>query len=284
MTWFSLVVPLTLLFSNLFSQQTALYSQQGIVTSPHQLSPELRARIERDRQTVMEIDDLAGRIHSLADAEALVDKIAEIFSDTLPPAWITETIRQRLARAEFAAVSDPSQLIPEQRLLDVWNSYVYEIGASDEAPVTAAELHNLRDADFAIAQYLWPRGQNIWAVPSIYALGPNGKLAGGCRAVEALRVLYDLDMQFDNLRSARERVRRGTLASEELRKSIENPPENQKTTGRLEARTGTFARLGTHVDTNPVRAAEHRYVQQHGPYILSAVMEKLFNELFPLTN
>ncbi len=282
MTSFSLVVPLTLLFSNLVSQQVSTYSQQATTASPGDLPAELRARMERDRQLTLEINDLAGRIHSEADASALVDKIAEKFADTLPPSWMTRGIRQRLAHAEYEAVSDPSRLIPEQRIADVWNEYVREIGASDEALVTPAELHNLRDADFAGAQLLWSRGQNIWAVSSIYALSPDGKLAEGCRPIETLRILYDVDMMFDNLRGARERVRRGTLVSEELRKRQENPLPQQKITARLEAHaTNNAFRLGVHVDNNPVRLAESRYIQQHGPYILNGVMEKLFDELFP---
>ncbi len=274
MTWFSLVVPLTLLFSNLVSQQVSTYSQQAANASPGELPAEIRARMERDRQLTLEINDLAGRIHSEADANALVDKIAEMLADTLPPSWITRGIRQRIARAEYKAVSDTSRLIPEQRIADVWNEYVREIGAPEEAFVNAAELHNLRDADFAGAQFMWSRGQSIWTVPGIYALGPEGKLADGARPIETLRILYDLDMMFDNLRGARERVRRGTLVSDELRKRQENPPPQQK----------TIVRLGIYVERNPVRLAESRYIQQHGPYILNGVMEKLFDELFPSMN
>lgn len=276
MTLLSPVLALALLFSHFFSQQVSGYSQQATITSPGQLPPELRARMEHDRQLTLEINDLAGRIHSEADASALVDKIAEMFADTLPPSWMTRGIRQRLAHAEYASVSDPLRLIPEQRIADVWNEYVREIGASEEALVNAAELHNLRDGQWASAQFLKQRGMNqsIWTISSIYAVDSDGKLAEGCRALETLRILYDLDMMFDNLRGARERVRRGTLVSEELRKRQENPPPQQKTVARLEV----------HVDNNPVRLAEHRYVQQHGPFVLNGVMEKLFDELFPSTD
>src|SRR5690348_9838502 len=99
MTLLSLVLALAPLFSHFFSQQVSGYSQQATNTSPGQL-PELRARIERDRQLMLEINDLAGRINSEAEATALVDKIAEMFADTLPPSWMTRGIRQRLAHAE----------------------------------------------------------------------------------------------------------------------------------------------------------------------------------------
>lgn len=270
-----IVLAFAIIFSSFSSQQRpTTYSQQGIVTSPNQLPPELRARIERDRQTSVEINDLAGRIHSEADAKALVDKIAEMFADSLPPSWMTRGVRQRLAHAEYEAVSDPMRLIPEQRIADVWNKYVREIGAPDEALITVAELHNLRDADFATAQLLWSRGQNIWAVSSIYALDSHGKVADGARPIEALRILYDLDMLFDNLRAARARVRKGVLISDEIRKRQENPPASQKATAHLETRALN----------NPIWLAERRYIQQHGPYVLNGVMEELFDELFPSFN
>ena len=126
---------MVLAFCLLFSKPVSTYSQQGTVTSSNQLSPELRARIARDRQLAIEINDLAGRIRSEADADTLVHKIAETFADILPPACITRGIRQRIARAEYEAVSDQSRLIPEQRIADIWNEYVREIGASDEALV-----------------------------------------------------------------------------------------------------------------------------------------------------
>lgn len=269
----SSLLVLALLFSK---QGVTTYSQQGIATSSDQVPAELRARVERHRQIAIEINDLAGRIHSQAEADALVDKIAEIFADTLPPPWLTSGIRQRLARAEYAAVSDPSRLIPEQRIAEVWNEYVREIDASDEALVTVPELHNMRDADLATGQFLRRQGMNssVWTISSIYAVDSEGKLADGCRALEALRILYDLDMSFDHLRGARERVRKGILASDEIKKRQEHPPATQKTTAHLEIR----------VDNNPIRAAESRYIQQHGPYVLNGVMEKLFDELFPPTD
>jgi len=105
----------------------------------------------------IKLTTLAERIHSEADAVAFVDKIAEVFAATLPPIWVTRSVRQQVAHAEFEAVSNPSRLIPEQRIADVWNRYVREIGASEEALVTAAEIHNLRDADFAVSQLWWSR-------------------------------------------------------------------------------------------------------------------------------
>ncbi len=55
------------------------------------------------------------------------------------------------------------------------------IQAPEESWVTAAEIHNLRDSFFTTSRLLWDCGnRNIWLVPSIYAVRPDGKLAAGC--------------------------------------------------------------------------------------------------------
>jgi hypothetical protein len=249
--------------------------QQGTGASNDETSAQQRISLERHRQAANQINDLAERIHSEADAVAFVDQIAEVFADTLPPDWVTRGIRQQVAHAEFEAVSNPSRLIPEQRIADVWNKYVREIGASDEALVTVAEIHNLRDADFAVSRLLWSQtNRSIWTMPNVYAVGSDGKVAEGCRALETLRVLYDLDELFGNLRSARERVHQGILASDEIAKSRNSPAPKQTTTARLEA----------HGEADPIRTAEYRYKREHGPYILSGMKQELFGELFPQTD
>jgi len=231
------------------------------------------ALYERHRQAAIRMNELAARINSAADARAFVDAVADMFADSLPPAWATRGIRERIARAEYEAVSDPLRQVPEQRIADVWNKYVREIGASEEAIVTAAEIHSMRDATFAVGQVMWSRGksQTAWTMPNIFAVGVDGKLAEGCRAVEAIRIIHDLDGLFDNLRSARERLRKGIVASETIKKSLENTNANQKITARLEG----------HVDTNPLRPAEHRYVREHGADHFNQLLEMLFEELFP---
>jgi hypothetical protein len=100
---------------------------------------------ERHKQAAIRINDLAGRINSEADANAVVSEIAGLFAKELPPAWASGSIRQRVARAEYESVRDPATLIPEQRIVDVWNHYVREIGAPDEAIITVAEIRNMRD-------------------------------------------------------------------------------------------------------------------------------------------
>lgn len=68
-----------------------------------------------------------------------------------------------------------------------------------------------------------------------------------------MRVIHDLDDLFQNLRRARDRLRRG-VRSEEVKKRVEGPNAQRQSTARIEAR----------VDTNAVRPAERRYVQEHG--------------------
>jgi hypothetical protein len=132
---------------------------------------------------------------------------------------------------------------------------VREIGAPDEAIVTVAEIHNMRDGSFTVAQSMWARGhQTIWTMPNVFALGPDGKVADGCRALEVIRVIHDLEDSFQNLRGARDRLRSGIVLSDEIKKRVGEPNPQPHGTLRLEA----------HADTSPIRPAEQRYVQEHG--------------------
>jgi hypothetical protein len=251
------------------------YPQQESPKPEEQAAAQQQASLlrERHRQAAIQMNELAAHISSEADARAFVDAVADMFADSLPPSWATLGIRKRIAHAEYEAVSDPSRQIPEQRVADVWNKYVREIGASEEAVVTAAEIHSMRDATFAVGQVMWSRGMNqtAWTMPNIFAVGGDGKVAEGCRAVETLRVLHDLDQLFENLRSARERLRKGIVASDAIKRSLENTKANQKTSAWLQAST----------DTNPLRPAENRYVREHGADHFNQLVEMLFEELFP---
>jgi hypothetical protein len=246
--------------------------QQGSSPEP-QAAIQQRAHdeYERHKQAAIRINELAGRIQSEADASTVVAEIAGLFLKELPPAWASGSIRQRVARAEYETVGNSARLISEQRIVDVWNQYVTEIGAPDEALVSTAEIHNMRDASFAVAQLMWARGnQTIWTMPNVYALGPDGKVADGCRALEALRVIHDLDDLFENLRGARDRLRRGIVVSEEVKKRLGHATPQPHSTARIEA----------HVDANPLRPAERRYVQEHGSVAYDQLLARLFSELF----
>jgi len=227
---------------------------------------------ERQKQSAIRINELARRIQSEADASAVVSEIAGLFAKELPPAWASGSIRQRVAHAEYESVRNPVTLIPEQRIVDVWNQYVKEIGAPDEAIVSVAEIHNMRDGSFTFAQLMWARGnQTIWTMPNVFALGPDGRVADSCRALDAIRVIHDLESLFQNLRGARDRLRNGIVPSEEIRKRVGDPNAQPHGTVRLEA----------HADTNPTRPAEQRYVQEHGTVAYDQLLARLFDALFP---
>jgi hypothetical protein len=126
-------------------------SDSGATARPHD-------EYERHRQTAIRVNDLAESIQSEVDANAVVSKIAALFSKELPSTWPANGINQRVARAEYDSVRDPSKRIPEQRIVDVWNEYLKEIRAPNEAIASGAEIHNMRDASFTAAQMMWARG------------------------------------------------------------------------------------------------------------------------------
>ena len=68
---------------------------------------------ERHRQEAIRMNELAAHISSEVDARAFVDAVADMFADSLPPSWATRGIRERIARAEYEAVSDPLRQVPE---------------------------------------------------------------------------------------------------------------------------------------------------------------------------
>jgi hypothetical protein len=108
-------------------------------------------------------------------------------------------------------------------------------------------------------------------MPNVYALRSDGKVANGCRALDAIRVIHDLVDLFQNLRAARERVQKGIVVSDKIKK----PTEEQKAQGR------TVGRLEAHADSNPIRPAEVRYMHDHGSVAYDLLLVRLFDELFP---
>jgi hypothetical protein len=237
-------------------------------SDPH---PAAQHAYEQHTQAAIQINDLAGRVHTDDDATAYVSEIATFFAEELPPVWTQVDLRKSVSHAEYVSVSDTARLIPEQRVADVWNEYVREIGAPDEAIVTAAEIHNMRDAQLVVAQRMWARGvQNVWTMPNIFALGPDGKVAEGCRAIEAARVIHDLDFLFQNVRSARDRLKKGIVLSDEMKNHLHGGNSQPQATARLEA----------HSYVNPLRTAELRYVQEHGTLAYQQMLRRLFDELF----
>ncbi len=157
----------------------------------------------------------------------------------------------------------------------MWNEYVRELDAPEETLITVAELHNLRDALHTGTKSMWKREgitQQFWTIPSIYAVDADGKVASGCRAVEALKILHDMFHTFQMVQGARARVQKGVLVSDMVQ-----PQEQSGIPKPSSARVQIVARQ----DPKPVLLAEIRYVQAHGEADYTRLMERLFGELFP---
>jgi hypothetical protein len=220
---------------------------------------EARKKAEAYRGATVRINELAGNIHSEQDARAYVDELARMFGDEITYA-LTAPLRARVAQAEFVTATDASKLIPEQRVADAWNKWVADINAPAEARITAAEVHNYRDAMHASGERMWQQYPNLWSAPNIAAVKPDGTVAEGCRAVEALFVLHQIDTFFTNLLAARDRVAKGVLLSEELRKRRAEPqPKRQlkAVSARIEVMPATATQVALH-------KAEAAYIEKHG--------------------
>ena len=264
-------IPLAFLLLFVTPRQSAAPQSEA---SQQQTLEQSREKSEVFRKAAIHLNQLAGNVHSEEDARAFVDAVAEQFAGSQLQLWTTQGIRHRIARAEFQAVSDPAKLIPEQRIVDIWNEYVREIDAPSETLVSVAEVHNLRDATLTMSHVMWDRKEmhQLWTIPSIYAMGADGKIAIGCRAVEALKIFHDMSFTFQNIQSARERVQKGILVSDRVKQQEQNPaPRPQTSKGSLIASASI----------NPLRTAEIRYVQAHSERDYRLLLERLFAELFP---
>jgi hypothetical protein len=229
---------------------------------------EMRQRMQANANA---INDLAGHIQSLDDARKLVDLVGAEFSHELPPRWATRSIRNGIARAEFESATDPGRLISEQHVADVWNDYLAKIGAPQESYVTSAEIHTLRDTNYVSSQLFWARGhQTVWTVPNIYAVGENGKVANGCRALEAINILWQLANQPELLAGTRELIRKGQLWSD-MYKNPSKPPAPGSERGYVSARMAP---------PNPVQQAALQYMRDNGSHALNGAIKGLLENLF----
>jgi hypothetical protein len=215
------------------------------------------------------INDLAGHIQSLDDARKLVNLVADEFSDELPSKWATRSIRERIARAEYESAVDPGALIPEQRVAYAWNDFVEKIGAPQETLLNAAEIHYLRDGQYVSARLFWARDeQQIWTIPGIFALGPDGKVANGSRALEAIRLLWLLGSTTEDFSGIHTEAQKGVLLSD-LIPHPEKPPAPGTEKGYVTARTVSY----------PLQQAASRYMGDHGARAFDRAIESLLNDL-----
>jgi hypothetical protein len=112
--------------------------------------------------------------------------------------------------------------------------------------------------------------RNIWAVSSIYATQSDGRLASGCRAVESMRLFWDLANMPENLRSVRDRVSRGMLASDA-------PVRSEQQVSALSVR-GAYG--VTRASRNSIEVAARQYTKLNGDRALNkAVLTMLYDSL-----
>jgi hypothetical protein len=234
--------------------------------------PNPASQFELDRRHAIEINELAGHIDSLEDAQKLVNRVVAEFSDELPPSWKTRSLRKRIALAEYESATNPRALISEQRVANAWNDYLDEVGAPEEYFVTPLEIHYLRDSLYVVSQISWTRGnKNIWTVPNIHAVGSDGKVSGGCRALETIRLLWYLGNDSDSVRGAR-KMTKGVMFSDMIKNPAAPPSAQEKTEARLVIRAGR---------SNPIEVAEMQYLRDHGEAALNHAILGLLDNLFP---
>src|SRR6185437_16109499 len=103
------------------------------------------------------------------------------------------------------------------------------------------------------------------------ALGPDGKVANGCRALEAVLVVWRMANYYEEIGAARNRVKLGIVESDMFKKQEKKP-----VTGRVQ----TEVRFSNQPE-NPIEAAERRYVSEHGMTDFSGVVVEMMGNLFP---
>jgi hypothetical protein len=191
------------------------------------------AYLEVDRK----IDELGSpdHIRTEADAKAYVEALWRRWgyspNETYP--HLAE-FEEQLARAEFAAVRDPSKLIPESRVVKTFNKLMDEWQMPSWTRISVSELHAFR---FTPATTMYPR--------SVARL-PDQTIAPSCRPTEALFILYMLDYDAPMLPEIREQVRKSRFPWSFLRElkelvskpdipSAEFPPRSPPERERREA-------------------------------------------------
>jgi hypothetical protein len=255
-------------------------NQQPNPNQPHSIvrfqppSPEVMKRMADMRQRMearsAAIDNAASHIQSLDDARKLIDLVYAEFSSELPPHWATHSLREHIARAEYESAADPRSLIPDQHLADIWNDFVEKIGAPPDTMLNAAEIHYMRDAQYVSAHLSWTMGQKqIWTIPGVFALGQDGKVANGSRALEAIRLLWQLGNSTEDFAGIHAQVQKGVLVSD-----LFDHPQKSPVLG-----VGGRSYATLQLVTFPVQQAANRYIHDHGDRAFDREVENLLKEL-----
>jgi hypothetical protein len=189
------------------------------------------------------IDELGAesRILSEADAETYIGALLEKFDldETRLPGL--GTLKSSLAKAEYAAIRDPSKRIPEAMVVHVFNELMAEWNSPDWTRISSDELHVFR---IVVSMALYPRS---------VSRSPDGSLSHDCRPVEALYLIYLLQSRGGVSLDLRVKVQSGewpkavprqleSLGPSVVRlKSEGSPAEAQRLREYLTARARYFA-------------------------------------------
>src|SRR5215467_11095839 len=143
-----------------------------------QAEADLRRKAEKQRAEMARqaehINQVAGSIHSEADAHEYVNLLWKVFAPHVPT-WLAGSILDRVAQAEYGAVVR-GRFISEEQIANSFNQFVQQIGAPPWAQITAEEVRNIRGAELASAKRLWNSEQRtIWVMPDIYHVDSDGK-------------------------------------------------------------------------------------------------------------
>jgi hypothetical protein len=236
---------------------------------------EWQDKASESARQVTRINEVAGSIHSEADARKYLDLLWNYFSDGAPK-WFVPSILERVARDEYEAVVH-GRYISEERIAQSFNNFVQQIGAPDWARVTPEELRTIRDGEFKSAKAVWGDScANIWMMPNAYHVDASGKLAPGCRAVESLKLLYTVNDLFTNVIYARERPRQGSTPSNigEIVHQSSGPSAAQ-----IRENRGLLTR-GQQREQE-LRQIELNYVNQHGTRAYEKIVREMIEEVLP---
>jgi hypothetical protein len=126
---------------------------------------------------------VATNIHSEADAVTYIDAIlakGNINATSVPG---LPPLVHRLAVSEYAAISDPSKLIPEARITDTFNQLMDEWGEQSWTHVSVEDFHRFH------------RFKAGSLIPYSVSRNADGTVADTCRPVEAVYLLYMMSIE-----------------------------------------------------------------------------------------
>jgi len=238
----------------------------GLYSSGERIAPTLSVEAQRERLTT--INDLAATASDITATRKLVGMTFSLLAPEAPDRWTDPVLCERLAEAEFLSITTRGGLISEERVATAWNNYAKVINLPSADIVTSAEIHSLREGSKAASDFLWNRGnRSLWTLPNIYALDSNGRLASGCRVLETLRILWDLNVHIENLEGARQR----------LNAKAPTPSAQLSTpSGRI---PGAMMLQSALQQESTTQIAEKAFVRMNGDKALHNAKEEMLNDV-----